>query len=73
MPIIVNHFTYVYLAGVDCAHYGRFKRDNCRGEDKYGRGLRQYSSRLFNVPWGTSKKEVCLKTPAVINGHYFKK
>jgi hypothetical protein len=31
------------FSDVDSAQYGHFKRDNCRGEDKYGRGLRQES------------------------------
>lgn len=44
----------------------KFKADHCSGN-----GYRQYSSILWDIPWGQSWEETCARTPATINGYYF--
>jgi hypothetical protein len=47
--------------------WGAFKRDSC-----VRLGLRQYSSRLENIPWTMSWQGACEQTPATVENTYFR-
>ncbi len=48
------------------ANWGSFQANHC---SKLGK--RQYSSILWNIPWGYSWEKACYETPANINGYSF--
>lgn len=45
-----------------------FKADHC-----VSRGMRQFSSQLMDIPWGTDWKAACNNMPATVYGYYFPK
>ncbi len=46
--------------------WGTFKRDQCTSI-----GKRQWSARLWDIPWGKSWEAACNSTPADVNGQHF--
>ena len=55
------------------AHWGSFKRDHCiEGPLPGGIGKRQYSSILWDIPWGENWEAACRNTIAYVEGHYFR-
>lgn len=47
-------------------HWGDFKQDQCTGD-----GLRQYSSVLWDIPFGASWEAACASMPGTINGQTY--
>jgi hypothetical protein len=47
-------------------NWGGLQRDGCVRP-----GVRQFSSILWNIPWGQSWENTCLTTPATIEGQSF--
>lgn len=61
------YILFLGYASVVCAErWGDFKADHCTAM-----GLRQYSARLWDIPWPRSWEEACANMPADINGHHF--
>lgn len=50
----------------DASDWGTFQADRC-----VSIGVRQYSSILWNIPWGWDWGQACRTTPATINGVAF--
>lgn len=47
-------------------HWGNFQKDN-----QVKNGFRQYSSILWDIPWGQSWENTCANMPAIVRGHSF--
>lgn len=54
------------MVAMGATHWGPFKRDHITTP-----GFRQYSSILWDIPWGQDWEDTCYAMPATINGIYF--